>query len=577
MVTFLRLFLFISVFAGFLSCKTLQRNSVKPDKQATELEQTESSALLIEGTRHKIKGNVNRAVGHYIEAARKDPSNSAAYYELAKVYAMDNQYKEALKYAVIAQELDPENIYFNILLADIYAINDQYDKAIEIEKELLKKHPQHSPLYFSHIETLFHVGRYEEAIEILNEMERNTGFSEEIAIERQNLYLHLDRIDLAINEVEQLVKIYPNSVQYMDYLANLYLSAEMKDEAFALYEEMLRRDPENPYPLLLLADYYQMRGEKKEAFDYVLRAFENPYLEMESKERIMFSFFSLSAKDSIYMKQSYVLCELFVEQHPDKAEPYLIYGDFVFRDEQYEEARELYLKAANIAPGKLELWQQVLYIDNQLHDYESMFNNSSKALEYFFEYPLLFYYRAISAYNLEDYSTVVNAMQQAIALMPQEDIELLSDFYTLKADAYNSLKNFEKADKSYEQAINKNPENAFALNNYSYNLSIRKKNLEKAENMSKLSNKLMPDMPSFQDTYGWIMYQMGNYKEARKWIEKAMDNMTEERPVIIEHYGDVLYKLGEKDKALYFWKKADEAGDGSEFLQMKITDETLYE
>jgi len=46
---------------------------------------------------------------------------------------------------------------------------------------------------------------------------------------------------------------------------------------------------------------------------------------------------------------------------------------------------------------------------------------------------------------------------------------------------------------------------------------------------------------------------------------------------IIEHYGDVLYKLGDKEQALEQWKKAKELGDTSEFIDKKIADKKLYE
>jgi hypothetical protein len=45
----------------------------------------------------------------------------------------------------------------------------------------------------------------------------------------------------------------------------------------------------------------------------------------------------------------------------------------------------------------------------------------------------------------------------------------------------------------------------------------------------------------------------------------------------LEHYGDVMYKLGKKEEALRYWKKAREAGEGSKYLKQKIDDKTLYE
>jgi predicted negative regulator of RcsB-dependent stress response len=53
-------------------------------------------------------------------------------------------------------------------------------------------------------------------------------------------------------------------------------------------------------------------------------------------------------------------------------------------------------------------------------------------------------------------------------------------------------------------------------------------------------------------------------------METAIKNGGEKNGVIVEHYGDILFMLNQKDKALEQWKKAIEIGDGSELLGEKI-------
>ena len=47
--------------------------------------------------------------------------------------------------------------------------------------------------------------------------------------------------------------------------------------------------------------------------------------------------------------------------------------------------------------------------------------------------------------------------------------------------------------------------------------------------------------------------------------------------MIIEHYGDILFKLGEKKEAIDQWKKAKLIDSGSELLDKKIKNEDLFE
>ncbi len=94
--------------------------------------------------------------------------------------------------------------------------------------------------------------------------------------------------------------------------------------------------------------------------------------------------------------------------------------------------------------------------------------------------------------------------------------------------------------------------------------------------MARRAVDLDPENGANQDTYGWVLYMQGKYKEAEKWIGKAIRNR-EESAVVLEHYGDVLYKLGNKKGAVKYWEKALKKGQGSEFLEKKVKDKILYE
>jgi tetratricopeptide (TPR) repeat protein len=74
------------------------------------------------------------------------------------------------------------------------------------------------------------------------------------------------------------------------------------------------------------------------------------------------------------------------------------------------------------------------------------------------------------------------------------------------------------------------------------------------------------------------MYKMGKYKEAKEWIEKALADGSSKSAAVLEHYGDILFKDGETEKALEYWQKAKDAGEGgSEFLDKKLSEKKLIE
>lgn len=75
---------------------------------------------------------------------------------------------------------------------------------------------------------------------------------------------------------------------------------------------------------------------------------------------------------------------------------------------------------------------------------------------------------------------------------------------------------------------------------------------------------------SFLDTYAWVLFTLEDYEKAKMYIERAMDAGGSESGAILEHYGDILFKLGETAEALQFWKKANGKNGVSEKLDEKI-------
>ncbi len=102
-------------------------------------------------------------------------------------------------------------------------------------------------------------------------------------------------------------------------------------------------------------------------------------------------------------------------------------------------------------------------------------------------------------------------------------------------------------------------------------MSLEKRDLDKAEQMSGITIKAEPLNPTYLDTYGWVMFVQGSYTMAKIYIERAIE-YSEENPSaeVYEHYGDVLFRTGNPEEAKKQWLKAQELGGDSEELLRKI-------
>src|SRR6202012_1177405 len=135
----------------------------------------------------------------------------------------------------------------------------------------------------------------------------------------------------------------------------------------------------------------------------------------------------------------------------------------------------------------------------------------------------------------------------------------------------------QKSDEAYNKALSFNPDNPYTLNNYAYYLSVRGISLDKAAQMSKHSNELQPNTASFEDTYAWILFKQKKYTDAKSWIEKAILHDKTSSAVQMEHYGDIMFYLGDTNAAVENWKKARSIGEQSPLLDRKINERKYIE
>jgi tetratricopeptide (TPR) repeat protein len=577
--------IFLLVLLIISGCSSARQHTEAPGQQTpgqqeavSEKEQLQSTALLINASKQKILGNYEQAVALYNEAIQKDPNNDAAYFELAKLFLMNGNYEEGLEYAGNAAKIDPDNVFYQVLLADIFILQENISEALKIFEQLAHQEPDNVDFQEKLLSAYLYEENYEQAIRMINHIETLSGFSEEKSRQKLQIYVQLEWFDEAIIEAERMLKHFPEETIFYEFLGDLYMETGQTEKAREIYLRLLDQDPDSYMARLLLADYYLDQKDVEKAYTYLLEAFNHPMLDIDAKVRIIFTlmFFAEEGQGDHFMEKAVELSQLLLDAHPDEAEVYLVYGDILNQNEQWEEARDIYLEGARRNPSNLSVWQQLLSLSLRLGDYESMREHSELSLEYFFEQPVLFLFNGLANMQLDDYEAAASSLEYGLSITFDDD-ELKLEFITMLGDVYHFLEAYEYSDQYYEQAIEMDPENATALNNYSYHLAIRNERLDDALRMSEQANNLNPGNAAFQDTYGWIKYQMGDFSEAEKWIKKAIDNSEEVGAAVLEHYGDVMYQLGKKDKALEYWQKAQEAGNGTEFLHKKIEDQTLYE
>lgn len=574
--------LLLSILIIFGACRT-QKDTAIVSKATQRSEEKDPrlaervTAIFIDASKEKILGNYKQAMMMYLQCLKLDPDHAPSMYEMARLYRMQGSTNDALGLAEKAVDIDPENKWYNLLLASLYEQSGQNAKAINIFNKLQALYPDDVELMYQVAMLYLKENRFDDAIAVYNKIERISGPDEDIIIQKQNLYLMIDQPDKAVAEVEKLIQMYPGESRYYALLAELYMDIDNYPKAIENLEKISELDPQNPYIHITLAEYYFKTGDRDKAFEELKSGFATPDLELEIKFQVLLTYYSDDEMSGDYEAQIAELTEILISTHPNDARPYSLKADLLIRKENYKEARETFRKVIEIDNSRYFMWETLLRLNAILLDTESMRNESLQAIELFPFQPMPYLFAGLAYFQLNEHQEAINVLNRGKDLVVDDD-ELLAEFYMHLGDAYSKLKQHDASDAAFDQSLALDPENPYVLNNYSYYLSLRKIRLDDAKIMSAKSLEISPDNKHYLDTYGWILYQMGNYEEAKIWIEKSIENNASEDAVVLEHLGDVLYKLGQKDDAIRYWEKALEmGGEITEFLEQKVKDRRLYE
>jgi len=92
-----------------------------------------------------------------------------------------------------------------------------------------------------------------------------------------------------------------------------------------------------------------------------------------------------------------------------------------------------------------------------------------------------------------------------------------------------------------------------ANNDLGFEWADRGKNLGQAEVLVRKALAAEPDNPAFLDSMGWVLYKRGKFVEATRNLTRAA-LMAD--PVVLDHLGDSLYRMGDRTHAAQNWRLA---------------------
>lgn len=566
---FYKLLVFVGGFT-FLSVGLLQAQG----EPKIGRKDVETDFYFSDGMKYFILGKYDTALENFEKAAEIKEKNAGIQHKIAECHLKLKQFSQAESFAQNAVKFNANNKYHYELLAKIYIAQFKYKAAVKVYKKLMDKIKGANEYYLELAELHLLQKDYNDAVDAYNAFEKSFGLSEDVIYAKQKIFLQQGKINKAIVEGKKLVNFAPGETRYVIALAELLVTNNKMTDALPLLQEITKQKKEpDPRVYLLLASIYKSKGEETKAMEQLKKAFADPEINGEEKVKLLVQYARQGDKIQV-SGELLVLAKTVVDMHPEQAQANTIYADMLALQSKKEEALRYYIKAARQDNSVLQVWTQVLGLESDLNMLDSLAVHSEEALETFPNYALFWLYNGTALLGTGQYEEASGALDEGKRLSFSNK-GLLKEFNARLGDAYNGLKQYEKSVGYYEEVLKEDPNHAYTLNNYSYFLALRKQNLNKAKKLAARLVKNNPNVATYLDTYGWILYIAKDYKSARKYLEKAIAKNPS--GTILEHYGDVLFKLGDTTKAIEQWQQAKSKGGTSKLIDKKIADKKLYE
>lgn len=527
--------------------------------------------LMIDASREKMLGNYDAAIALLKDVLKEDDNNAAAAYELSRVYAEVNNLQGAVETAQKSVAAAPDNIWYQRLLLDLYQQLNKNDEAAAVAETIVKLEPGDDFNYYRWAYFLVRAGDVKKAVKVYDQLEGRSGINEEIVRRKHSLYLGIGDYKKAASELERLINTFPRDVDYRHLLASFYEQIDEKAKAQKVYEEILKIDPDNVKAQLALSGKPGGATDEEQFISTLKPVFKQPDVSIDMKLARIIPIIqkAVDTEDEQLARALLELTSILEEVHPSDPKSYAASADLLYYAGDKEAALEKYKQALALDDTIFLLWEQSMRIMDYQGGYTELLPFSEKAMDFFPNQAIAYYFYAKAAFQLGDAEEAVSILPQA-KLMAGRNLPIKHDIQILYGLASNQLGNYEQADEAFTAMMEEDDSNPFLLAGYAYMLALRGQQLKEATIMAEQASKLLGAHALPIQAQAMIAFKEKNHNKAKELMQSAITLEGAEAPIFLEEYGDILFEAGDTNTAIQYWKKAKDKGRVSKELDKKI-------
>jgi tetratricopeptide (TPR) repeat protein len=505
--------------------------------------------------------NVDKALGDLRQVVKLDPGFDEAQIKMADVMLQSGQLEPAYEELLQAEAKNPHSAEIEATLGYTQRLRGKNGEAERLSVQALARDPTQA----ISMRVLLEIAGDQDdlagaVLQIEDIFRRKAGVPASAWLALGRLYMEIARSEPhpLSNEtvLKTLLPVYleaarvgPPDVERLTLLAETYQDLDRKKEALEILRQAEDLEPSNVDLLLRSAGLEKDLDEKNKALRDYQRAYDlNPNL---AGLRDMLG--RLYLDNARYDDAVRIFQDALANQPGDpdlEADLGIAYEgshDQAKAQESFQRAfdsiacpPEAYLKLAVFQLSN----RQVTEAGETLALARKRYPDSAQVL----------FYQAIQDRYAKKYSDALDCLYGIRQLASPSDSDVFNPNYYLEGALTMSLAGRDaQIEPLLREGLEKYPENPDLMNELAYSWADHGEHLPDALAMSQRAAKLDPDDGAIQDTCGWVYFKMGKPDEALPYLQRAAI-MTDNDPVVLQHVGDALLKLGHRHEALDTWR-----------------------
>ena len=377
-----------------------------------------------EGVRLKLNGQAQEAIDKFNACLVIDERDDAVHFALAQIYLNQENLDQAAFHTLKASEIDPKNEHYQSELAFMYVELKKFPDAIAVFEKLLKKTPNNTTYYAGVAECYAQLGDVKKGLELLTRMENNLGANPGIAIEKFKLLVSVKRDEEAITVLKNAKKKFAGEPMIIANLVDYYLQHKRFQEGFELLKELVAVDPNNGMALLMLGDMQMQSGDSKNGLQNLKAAIKSDGPSIDQKMNILIALQGQEIMDPDMESLVQYMCK----KYPKEAKAHSISGDYYFKVNQFVQAIESYKAAVACDPNVYPIWNQILLLEYQFQQFDSLAIDADKCIGFFPTQALPYFVLGTALNQQRNFQQSLTTLQTGIDYV-LKDADLKAEFY----------------------------------------------------------------------------------------------------------------------------------------------------